>query len=393
MPERVQMLTGVVGWEITPRSMQAALGEDPKADVTLVLDSPGGDAMTGMAVAGLVQRHQGRVRIEVDGRAASAASAIAVASDELVMAAGALLMVHEPRRVFFLEAVDRRAAVRTVNALDAHIQAYASHYAANTPLTNQAARAAMEAETWYTADEAVKAGLATKAVAGRPKPPEVPAETPEDFDTEMWDAVAAMASGPQKNRENPLTGPNKAQKGGNMGDNVDPKDGKPVLKAGETPGAENLETHAIIELLDGTQCRVVPVSEWDAQATNIETLTTRNGELESVIDDHEVATLERTVGGELDAAEKDGRITRPEREQWESSMLANYETASPLLAGMRKNPRYKKLAAGLPAGANGTGDVLSQSEREGLRNQGLSDSRIDAIAKARSRGLQEAVNG
>ena len=389
MAERVRMLAGVVGWEITPRSMQAALGEDPKADVTLVLDSPGGDAMTGMAVAGLVQRHQGRVRIEVDGRAASAASAIAVASDELVMAAGALLMVHEPRRVFFLEAVDRRAAVRTVNALDAHIYAYAAHYAANTPLTNQAARAAMEAETWYTADAAVKAGIATKAVAGRPKPPAVPAEAPDDFDTEMWDAVAAMASDPQKNRENPLTGPNKAQKGGNMSDETDVK---PVLKAGETPGAENLETHAIIELLDGTQCRVVPVSEWDAQATTIETLTTRNGELETVIDDHAVATLERTVGGELDAAEKDGRITRPEREQWESSMLGNYETASPLLASLRKNPRYRKLADGL-AGANGTGDALSASEREGLRNQGLTDARIDAIAKARSRGLQEAVNG
>ena len=64
MPDRVEFLTGVVGegwWaDITLGRVRRALGA---GDVTLVLHSPGGDAAAGMAIAGAIRRHKGKVRI------------------------------------------------------------------------------------------------------------------------------------------------------------------------------------------------------------------------------------------------------------------------------------------------------------------------------------------
>ena len=410
---RVRELTGIVTsapWNdtINTATVRAALGDDPAADVTLILHTPGGDGMAGMAIAGQLARHRGNVRIEVDGQAASAGSAIAVAGDELVMAPGALLMVHEPRRVFFLAMVDRREAMRTVRVITAHIDAYAAHYAANTPLTAAQARAAMAAETWYTADRAAELGIATKAETGRPAPPDVPED---EGLADEWDAIAAMARGPKiesklvrlRKLENgkwtefdPKTGKEmpgltKPAKGADDKPMAKEKPDKPAIKPGDTPGAPELAAGDEVELNDGTRCRVVAVADHDALTEQVQTLTARVEDLERDIAEQEVESHSATVQADVNEALRDGRITPAEREAWEADLSENYAVAGPILARLAKKPAYKRLGDPLkPRG--GTGDAMSVRERERLRAQGFDDTRIDRIAAARANGIDKAAN-
>ena len=384
---RVRALNGIVTSysyhdTINTTTVRAALGDDPAADVTLILHSPGGDGMAGMAIAGQLARHRGNVRIEVDGQAASAASAIAVAGDELVMAPGALLMIHEPKRTFFLVTMDRREALRTVRMTTAGINAYAAHYAAHTPLTAAQARSAMAAETWYTADRAAELGIATKAETGRPAPPDVPED---EGLADEWDAIAAMAT---------------RRPGGDLTRAAAPrhhkpmakeKPDKPAIKPGDTPGAPELAAGDEVELNDGTRCRVVAVADHDALTEQVQTLTVRVEDLERDIAEQEVESHSATVQADVNEALRDGRITPAEREAWEADLAENYAVAGPILARLAKKPAYKRLGDGLkPRG--GTGDAMSVRERERLRAQGFDDTRIDRIAAARANGIDKAAN-
>lgn len=126
------------------------------------LNSPGGDAFEGVAIANVLRAHRARVVVRVDGLAASAASVIAVAGDEVVMGVGSQLMIHDAMTVAIGNAADMATAQR---ALDSVSNGMAGTYAAKAGGTSTQWREAMRAETWYAADEAVAAGLADR-VAG-----------------------------------------------------------------------------------------------------------------------------------------------------------------------------------------------------------------------------------
>jgi ATP-dependent protease ClpP protease subunit len=84
-------------------------------DVMLRINSPGGSVFDGVAIYNALKRHEGRVTVLIDGIAASIASMIAMAGDEVVMPANAMLMLHDPSGVVMGTAVDMRS---TAEALD-----------------------------------------------------------------------------------------------------------------------------------------------------------------------------------------------------------------------------------------------------------------------------------
>lgn len=130
--------------------------------IVLHLNSPGGDASEGVAIANVLRAHRARVVVRVDGMAASAASVIAMAGDEVVMGLGAQMMVHDAWGFSMGNAAEMAAAQRM---LDSTSDALASTYAARAGGTTEEWRAVMRAETWYTAEEAVTAGLADRVAA------------------------------------------------------------------------------------------------------------------------------------------------------------------------------------------------------------------------------------
>ncbi|MER7164505.1 head maturation protease, ClpP-related [Micromonospora sp. NPDC000207] len=130
--------------------------------IVLHLNSPGGDAFEGVAIANVLRAHRARIVVRVDGMAASAASVIAMAGDEVVMGIGTQMMVHDAWGVGIGNAAE---LTKYAERLASTSNAIASAYAAKAGGTTEQWRAVMQAEAWYTAEEAVTAGLADRIAA------------------------------------------------------------------------------------------------------------------------------------------------------------------------------------------------------------------------------------
>jgi ATP-dependent Clp protease protease subunit len=150
------------------------LKADADEPITLRINSPGGDVMQAVAMLELLDSHAGEVTARIDGMAASAASFIAAACSKVTMAKGGLYMIHNPWSVVVGGADAMR---READVLDKVRVNLAGQYASRTDkLSLEEIEAAMAAETWYTAEEALAAGLVdeisgsgAKALAKIPK--------------------------------------------------------------------------------------------------------------------------------------------------------------------------------------------------------------------------------
>jgi ATP-dependent protease ClpP protease subunit len=152
-----------IGWFGTSaRSFAEDLAGLDVDEISLRLNSPGGNAWDGIAIYNSLRAHKAKVKVTVDGLAASAASVIAMAGDELVMNLGSQLMIHDAWVVAIGNAEDLVHAASIIEKLSASM---ADIYASRAGGSSADWRAAMTAETWYTAEEAVDAGLADALAA------------------------------------------------------------------------------------------------------------------------------------------------------------------------------------------------------------------------------------
>jgi ATP-dependent protease ClpP protease subunit len=123
------------------------------------INSGGGVVGDGIAIMNAIRAHKGPVTTVVDGMAASIASVIVQAGRERVMQPGSMLMIHDAYTAFEGNAADM---VKMAGTLDEHSNNLAGIYAARAGGTAESWRDRMRAETWYTADKAVAAGLADR---------------------------------------------------------------------------------------------------------------------------------------------------------------------------------------------------------------------------------------
>ncbi|YCK83522.1 ATP-dependent Clp protease proteolytic subunit [Arthrobacter sp. D3-18] len=135
--------------------------------INLWVNSPGGSVYDGVAIMNALRRHQATVVATVDGMAASAASFIIQAADEVIMGQGAELMIHDAWTFAWGNA---EALQKAAGDLDRISSTIAGIYAERAGGTIEEWREAMRAETWYTADEAVAAGLADRVAKVAKKP-------------------------------------------------------------------------------------------------------------------------------------------------------------------------------------------------------------------------------
>lgn len=123
------------------------------------VNSPGGNVWDGIAIASALRTHNGPVTVVVDGIAASIASVIVQAGAERVMMPGSMMMIHEASTYGGGNAAELRKTAQTLDDVSANL---AEQYAARAGGTAESWRAAMQEETWYTAEQAVEAGLADR---------------------------------------------------------------------------------------------------------------------------------------------------------------------------------------------------------------------------------------
>lgn len=151
--------------------------------IDLRINSPGGLVFEATAIYAALKRHPARIDVHIDGLAASAASFVAMAGDSIEIEKPAKMMIHDARGVVIGNAEDMRTMGTLLDELSDTI---ADIYAERSGKPAATWRASMRKDTWYSATEAVAAGLADK-VAGQ-------SDTPTDsFKSQLIRARARVA--------------------------------------------------------------------------------------------------------------------------------------------------------------------------------------------------------
>jgi ATP-dependent protease ClpP protease subunit len=148
------------GSGVSAKAFSQTLQDVGQGPLVVEINSPGGNVWDGLSIYNMLRGRQAPVTTRVVGIAASIASIIALAGDTVEMAEASLFMIHDPSGMVAGTSEDMR---KMADALDQHAEVLASIYAKATGKPTSQIRAAMKAETWFTAQEAIQFGLAQRS--------------------------------------------------------------------------------------------------------------------------------------------------------------------------------------------------------------------------------------
>jgi ATP-dependent protease ClpP protease subunit len=147
---------------VTASRIAAALRSIGGSDVTVNINSPGGNMFEGLAIYNLLREYEGKVTVKVLGLAASAASIIAMAGDEVQIGRGAFLMIHN----CWVYAMGNRHDLQQIAAdMVPFDKAMNDIYSARTGLDAATIDAMMDAETYIGGSDAVEKGFADRLLS------------------------------------------------------------------------------------------------------------------------------------------------------------------------------------------------------------------------------------
>jgi ATP-dependent Clp protease, protease subunit len=145
-------------WEDTdqyPESVKNFLEEAKGKNLNIYINSGGGSVFAGMAIYNMIKRHSGYKKVYVDGLAASIASIIALAGDELIIPSNAYFMVHKPWSWGIGNAIDLRKLADSLDVLEEGlINVYAENIKPDVDI--EVIRQLVQDETWLTGDKAAE---------------------------------------------------------------------------------------------------------------------------------------------------------------------------------------------------------------------------------------------
>ena len=142
--------------DVTPRMFRDELSAGT-GDVVIWINSPGGDCVAASQIYTMLMDYKGRVTVKIDGIAASAASVIAMAGTEVLMAPTSLLMLHNPLTVAIGDTEEMQKAIAM---LDEVKESIINAYELKTGMSRAKLAHLMDAETWMNAQKAIELGFA-----------------------------------------------------------------------------------------------------------------------------------------------------------------------------------------------------------------------------------------
>lgn len=310
------------------------------------INSPGGAAWDGITIMNALRRHRARIEVTVDGIAASAASIIAMAGDHISMNRGSEMMIHRASGFAYGNAQTMTETAEILVKLDDSLadvyQARAGHDRAHWVNL-------MDAETWFTAEEAVTAGLADEWV-------DAPAAT-ASFDMSRF-KFAARAQAPAPQLEAPEL-PSSSEPG--EPNRKEPLDMSDTLKAGLRERLGVTDANASEETLLAALDETLEERANDNPAPAIPANT-------SLIDSEVLANLQadaaqgRQAREEQNNARRDsivnqavqeGRIAPAARDAWRAQLDVNEEGTATLLNSLATNTIPVDELGHQPAEASG----------------------------------------
>lgn len=159
------LIFGEIGWDVRAADFAKSLAEVDAEELTVRVNSPGGDVYEGLAIMNALRGHPATVTTIVEGLAASAASVIAIGGgDRVICRPNGELMIHEAWTMSQGNAGELEKTVADLNRVSANL---AEIYASKAGTDADMWRSAMKAETWFSANEALEAGLVDEVVDAR----------------------------------------------------------------------------------------------------------------------------------------------------------------------------------------------------------------------------------
>jgi len=145
------------GEGVTAKNVAKQLRNIGDQQVNVDINSPGGDVFEGFAIYNLLRDHPRKVTVRVVGMAASAASLIAMAGDEIQVARAGFLMIHN---IWVYTAGNRNELRALADMLEPFDAALADVYAARSGIDKAEIAALLDKETWLSGEQAVADGFA-----------------------------------------------------------------------------------------------------------------------------------------------------------------------------------------------------------------------------------------
>ena len=181
-------------WGVQAKEFRARLKD--AGDVVLRINSPGGDVFDGLAIYNDILQHKGNVRVEITGLAASIASIIAMAGDEVVIAPNAFFMIHNAWTIGIGNRHDFTEVAGVLGQID---DALSRTYVARTKTGIREIKKMMDDETWLSAKDSVEFGFASSIADG------ADSGAKAKFDLSVFSSVPAALAWSDDDGEEPVT--------------------------------------------------------------------------------------------------------------------------------------------------------------------------------------------
>lgn len=140
----------------SPNTFRQELNQYKDKDITVWIDSPGGDVFAGAGIYDALKEHKGKVTVKVE-KAMSAASVIAMAGDEILMSPVGVMMIHNPWSQASGDMHDMR---KMADVLDTVKDTIINAYVNKTKKTNKEISKMLDDETWMSSNVAIQQGFA-----------------------------------------------------------------------------------------------------------------------------------------------------------------------------------------------------------------------------------------
>ena len=171
--------------DVTPALFRSDL-ESGSGDITVWVNSPGGDCFAAAQIYNMLRDYKGKVTVKVDGLAASAASVIAMAGDEVLVSPVSMIMIHNPSTIAMGDTAEMQKAIEMLDEVKNSI---INAYQTKTGLSTNKLSNLMDEETWMDAGKAVELHFADGVIGrdelyGTKTVPEMAKDPDEDPDEE-----------------------------------------------------------------------------------------------------------------------------------------------------------------------------------------------------------------
>lgn len=173
--------------EITPAKFKEELAHHA-GDLTVWLNSPGGDVLAASQIYTMLKNHKGRITVKIDALAASAASVVAMAGDKTLISPTGMIMCHNPATLAMGNKADMEKAIELLEEVKESI---INAYEAKTGLSRSKISKMMDDETWMNAKKALKLGFVDGILFAKQEEESEP-DTEEESEKDSKDTVEML---------------------------------------------------------------------------------------------------------------------------------------------------------------------------------------------------------